>query len=465
MGKKLWDLIPDRTMQTLPFNNPTETWEKVCEELQNLISPDAYKRWFSPVNLIALEPDRLVLGVENSIYQYWIEENYLPQLRECVNLVTNKDLPVSFQQTNGIVPMVSEIGPVGHELKAESVVQTSNELVPRYIFDSYVVGLNNQFAHAAAIAVADAPAKIYNPLFVHGHVGLGKTHLMHAVGHRIATKKKNAKVVYVTSEQFTNEFVSAIQKGELVKFRKRFRQADALLIDDIQFFAGKERSQEEFFHTFNALFDGNKQIVLTSDCPPGDISNLEQRLVSRFEWGLTAELQPPDIETRLAILKAKAQKMNIMLGDTVLMFIAERVKANIRRLEGALNRVAAWAALNDKKISQAQVEELLKDFIQQEARNNVSIDLIQRRVAEGFDIRITDMTSKRRPNNIAFPRMVAMYLSRKLTHKSLQEIGEAFGGRDHGTVLHACKKIEAKLTADPGLRHHVQQLTQRLEST
>jgi len=450
-------------MQNSPFNNPIETWTKICEELKSLISPDAYLRWFSPVKLVALESDRLVLGVENSIYQYWIEENYLVQLRECVTLLTNKEIPITFEQANTLVPTISDIGPTGHELKQEFSITPTSDLVVRYQFETFVVGLNNQFAHAAAIAVADAPAKIYNPLFIHGHVGLGKTHLMHAVGHRIASKKKNAKIVYVTSEQFTNEFVSAIQKGELIKFRKRFRQADALLIDDIQFFAGKERSQEEFFHTFNALFDGNKQIVLTSDCTPADISNLEQRLVSRFEWGLTAELQPPDIETRLAILKAKAQKMQITLGDTVLMFIAERVKANVRRLEGALNRVAAWAALNDKKISQIQVEELLKDFIQQEARNKISIDLIQKRVAEGFDIRLTDMTSKRRPNNIAFPRMIAMYLSRKLTPKSLQEIGDAFGGRDHGTVLHAHKTIEQKIANDVALRHQIQQLIERME--
>ncbi|NJK91802.1 MAG: chromosomal replication initiator protein DnaA [Blastochloris sp.] len=450
-------------MQNQAFNDPTETWQKVCAELQKLISPDAYKRWFSPVKMISLEPEGLILGVDNSIYQYWIEENYLQQLHECLFQVTDRDVPIRFEHSNGVAPMVSEIGPQGHELQPEAQAKTNTELVSRYLFETYVVGVNNQFAHAAAVAVADAPAKIYNPLFIHGHVGLGKTHLMHAVGHRIASKKKNAKIVYVTSEQFTNEFVSAIQKGELVKFRKRFRQADALLIDDIQFFVGKERSQEEFFHTFNALFDGSKQIVMTSDCPPADISNLEQRLVSRFEWGLTAELQPPDIETRLAILKAKAQKMNVSLGDTVLMFIAQRVKANIRRLEGALNRVAAWAALNDKKISQEQVEELLKDFIQQESRNNISIDQIQRRVAEGFDIRVVDMTSKRRPNNIAFPRMIAMYLCRKLTIKSLSEIGEAFGGRDHGTVLHAYKTVEIKLSEDPGLRHQVQQLTQRLE--
>ncbi|MEM9400788.1 MAG: chromosomal replication initiator protein DnaA, partial [Verrucomicrobiota bacterium] len=349
------------------------------------------------------------------------------------------------------------------ELTKPRMAGNKNNLKVNYEFKSFVVGVNNQFAHAAALAVSESPARVYNPLFIHGSVGLGKTHLMHAIGHHIQKNNKNSRVIYVTSEQFTNEFIDAIQHGELVKFRKRYRQAEVLLIDDIQFFAGKDRSQEEFFHTFNALFDGNKQIVLSSDCPPSDVSNLEQRLVSRFEWGLTAELQPPDIETRLAILRSKAEKMQIRLGDSVLLFIAERVKANIRRLEGALNRVAAWAALNDRKITQNQVGELLKDFIQQEARQVVTIEGIQKRVAENFDIRMTDMTSKRRPANIAVPRMVAMYLSRKMTPKSLQEIGEAFGGRDHGTVLHACKTIEERINSNEKFRHSVESVTKKLE--
>ncbi|MEM9443711.1 MAG: chromosomal replication initiator protein DnaA [Verrucomicrobiota bacterium] len=443
-------------------------WNKVCHELQNLISPDAYQRWFSPITACGYESGRLTLGVDNSIYQYWIEENYLGQLKQAAELVIGQNVDVVFESTESS-PSPKEDSPKTENPIPVADVQSTRhkdyraKLKANYEFRSFVVGVNNQFAHAAALAVSESPSKVYNPLFIHGAVGLGKTHLMHAVGHHIIQRKPSAKVVYVTSEQFTNEFIDAIQHGELVKFRRRFRHAEVLLIDDVQFFSGKDRSQEEFFHTFNALFDGNKQIVLSSDAPPSDVSNLEQRLVSRFEWGLTAELQPPDIETRLAILRAKAQKIKVRLGDSVLLFIAERVKANIRRLEGALNRVAAWATLNDRKITQEQVEHLLKDFIQQEARQVITIEGIQKRVAERFDIRMTDMTSKRRPANIAVPRMVAMYLSRRLTAKSLQEIGDAFGGRDHGTVLHACKTVEGRINSDEKFRQSVDYVTTKLE--
>ena len=320
---------------------------------------------------------------------------------------------------------------------------------PRYTFESFVVGQNNQYAQAASKAVADAPAKTYNPLFLYGGVGLGKTHLMQSIGQAMLAKKKNQRVIYISSERFTNEFIDAIQNSSLVKFRKKYRLADVLLIDDIQFLAGKERSQEEFFHTFNALFDGHKQIVMSSDRPPSEIANLEHRLVSRFEWGLTAELQPPDIETRMAILHKKAEAMQIKLAPEIYEFLAKRIRTNVRRLEGALMRVASFASLSGKALTQDNVEHLLKDILQEEARRSVTVDQIQRRVAEHFDIRLADMTSKRRPANIAFPRQVAMYLARELTKSSLNEIGDAFGGRDHGTVLHAHRSGEE---AHPGRR-------------
>lgn len=455
------------------FFDDTEIWKQTCDELKKLISPDAYSRWFKPISLVDYQNGTATLGIKNSIYQYWIEENYITSLHSAFETVTGDHTKIEFRtiQDDGKIdtaPTKQAEEPKRRKPRSRNSnarkYADSIDLIPRYTFDTFVVGTNNEFAHAASIAVAQSPARTYNPLFIHGSVGLGKTHLMHAIGHHMLESAPSTKIVYVTSEQFTNEFVSAIQHGELANFRKRFRMADALLIDDIQFFAGKERSQEEFFHTFNALFDGNKQIVLTSDCPPSDVNKLENRLVSRFEWGLTAELQPPDIETRLAILNSKATKLNIFLSDEVLLFIAERVKANIRRLEGALNRVAAWAALNDRKIKQEQVEELLKDFIQEEARHIVTVDGIQRKVAESFDLRLSDMSSKRRPNNIAVPRMIAMYLSRKMTSNSLQEIGDAFGGRDHGTVLHAVKTIEAKLSSDPNLRQQVHLVTQQIES-
>jgi chromosomal replication initiator protein len=328
-------------------------------------------------------------------------------------------------------------------------------LNPRNSFETFVVGPNNEIAHAASLAVAQSPARTYNPLFIYGGVGLGKTHLMQAIGQYVWAKKKNTKVMYLSSELFINEFIDAIQHNNLVKFRKRYRQAELLLIDDIQFLGGKERSQEEFFHTFNTLFDGHKQIVLSSDRPASEIANLEHRLVSRFEWGLTAELQPPDVETRMAILRKKARVLQIKLEDQVFEFLANRIRTNVRRLEGALMRVASFASLSGKQLTQEVIEHLLKDILQEEARNSVTIEQIQRRVAEHFDVRLADMTSKRRPANIAFPRQVAMYLARELTKSSLNEIGEAFGGRDHGTVLHACKLVKKRMVEQDSIRQTI----------
>jgi chromosomal replication initiator protein len=452
--------------------NVEEAWENIRLELQKILSPDAFKRWFEPLRPLRIEGGRFVFGIENSIYRYWIQENYLEELKACIRFVMNRDLEAAFEMEEAERddhPHVSSgvkaaDGTVQFAVKENARESESPDtgIDARYTFDNFIVGINSQFAHAAALAVADAPARTYNPLFIHGQVGLGKTHLMLAIGNRIRERKKGSRIVYVTSESFTNEFITAIQRNEIQKFRKRYRNADALLIDDVQFFAGKERSQEEFFHTFNALFNGNKQIVLSSDSPPADVQ-IEQRLISRFEWGLTAELQPPDIETRLAILRSKADKMQVRFSDDILLFIAERIKANVRRLEGALTRVAALAAVQGKPINQQQVEDLLSDLIQQESRTAVTVELIQKRVAETYDLRLTDMTSKRRPNNIAIPRMIAMYLSRKMTGKSLQEIGDSFGGRDHGTVLHACRAIEQRMEKDGTFRHQVSSLTQKLE--
>jgi len=449
-----------------------QIWASICLELQQVVSVDAVARWFRPLCVQNYADQTLTLSSDNSIYQYWIEENYLPQLKAAATRVLGENVSILFHSHEAVALPIDgdkakvEPSRIKKELLAKPTphvpVDSRGCLNPRSTFESFVVGMNNQFAHAAAMAVAQAPARTYNPLFLHGSVGLGKTHLMQAVGHLIQQNKKHLKVFYVTSEQFTNDYISAIQHGELAKFRKSYRQVDVLLIDDIQFLAGKDRSQEEFFHTFNTLFDGSKQIVLTADSPPTEIANLEKRLTSRFEWGLTAELQPPDTETRLAILRHKMNAMPEKLSDPVLNFIAERVKTNVRRLEGALNRVAAFASLHGKAITVPQTEVLLRDLLQQESQQTVSIDVIQRRVAETYDLRLADMTSKRRPANIALPRMVAMYLSRRLTTASLNEIGDAFGGRDHGTVLHANRTIEEKMKGDEKLRRIVNYLAEKL---
>jgi chromosomal replication initiator protein len=333
---------------------------------------------------------------------------------------------------------------------------------PKSTFETFVVGNNNNFAHAAALAVAQAPGKSYNPLFVYGGVGLGKTHLLHAIGQHVSASKKGARVSYVSSERFTNEYIDAIQNNQLVRFRKRYRQSDVLLIDDIQFLAGKERIQEEFFHTFNALHESHKQIVLTCDRPAGEIQNLEQRLVSRFEWGLVTDLQPPDIETRIAILRKKAKSMGVDLPEEILNFLAQRIRANIRRLEGALTRVTSYALLTNRKLTIEVVEGLLREVLHEEGRFAINIEVIQKRVAEHFDIRLADMTSKRRPENIAFPRQIAMFLSRQMTESSLNTIGEAFGGRDHGTVLHACRLVKDRMEVDANVRQVVSYLEKQL---
>jgi chromosomal replication initiator protein len=458
---------------SLSSTQPSGIWDAICLELQQAVSADAVTRWFKPLSLDSCEKGTLNLRSDNSIYQYWIEENYLPQLTSAAAKVLGIPVTIRFGIPAAVegAPAIKPDAPRPRPVSRPSAVSSSpihdsrGTLNPRSTFASFVVGANNQFAHAAAKAVAEAPARTFNPLFLHGSVGLGKTHLMQAVGHLIQQNKKHLKVFYVTSEQFTNDYISAIQHGELAKFRKSYRQVDVLLIDDIQFLAGKDRSQEEFFHTFNTLFDGSKQIVVTADSPPTEIANIEKRLTSRFEWGLAAELQPPDAETRLAILRHKMAAMPEKLSDPILDFIAARVKTNVRRLEGALNRVAAFATLHGKSISLAQVEVLLRDLLQQEGQQNVSIDLIQRRVVETYDLRLADMTSKRRPANIALPRMVAMYLSRRLTTASLNEIGDAFGGRDHGTVLHANRTIETKMKSDENLRRIVTYLAEKLVAT
>lgn len=430
-------------------------WSQISSALKVEVGDGIFDRWFSTLRLAALDSREVVLQIPNSIYQVWIESNYSNQVHAALLSVLGAKRNVVFRVENGAVEekAVRPEPSVAVEESAEPVGATGVKgLNPHYLFETFVVGTNSEFAHAAALAVAKSPALTYNPLFIHGGVGLGKTHLLQAIGHHLAASRSGTKVAYVRSETFTNEFIHAIQTNSLVKFRRRYRQADILLIDDIQFLAGKERSQEEFFHTFNSLFEGRKQIVLSSDQPPSEISQLEQRLVSRFEWGLTAELQPPDMETRQAILRKKAAGLDVMLPAHVLEFLAHRIKSNVRRLEGALLRVASYSSLSGRPLTDESIEHLLRDVLQEEARRVVTVDQVQRKVAEHYDVRIADMTGKRRPAHIAFARQVAMFISRRQTKNSLQDIGEAFGGRDHGTVIHACRTVQARMEKEESLR-------------
>ncbi len=441
-------------------------WAQISSALRGELGDGVFDRWFSTLSLAGADAREVVLVIPNSIYQVWIESNYGAQLQAALMTVFGAKRKVSFRLANGPVAeavTVPDAASESLESPEPVAVAGARGLNPHYIFDTFVVGANSEFAHAASLAVAKSPARTYNPLFIHGGVGLGKTHLLQAIGHHLAASRRGTKVAYVRSETFTNEFINAIQTNSLVKFRRRYRQADILLIDDIQFLAGKERSQEEFFHTFNSLFEGRKQIVLSSDQPPSEIAQLEQRLVSRFEWGLTAELQPPDMETRLAILRKKAAGLDVNLPNHVLEYLAHRIKSNVRRLEGALLRVASFSSLSGRPLTDDSVEHVLRDILQEEARRAVSIDQVQRKVAEHYDVRLADMTSKRRPANIAFPRQIAMFISRRLTKSSLQDIGEAFGGRDHGTVIHACKTVQERMEKEESLRQVIRFLEGALQ--
>ena len=433
-----------------------------------MLNSDIYNLWFAPIQAVAIDGDSICLKVANDFCELWLKDNYLGLIQDVLMQTTGHPVKVVFR-VSGDLTGEARIDPKKTESRESDEPSERNSASrevgfnPRNTFDTFVVGNNNNFAHAAALAVAQAPGKSYNPLFLYGGVGLGKTHLLHAIGQHVLTHKKGARVAYVSSEKFTNEYIDAIQNNQMARFRRRYRQTDVLLIDDIQFLSGKERIQEEFFHTFNALHESHKQIVLTCDRPAGEIQNLEHRLVSRFEWGLVTDLQPPDRETRMAILRKKEKSMGVELPDEIVDFLAVRIRSNIRRLEGALIRVASYASLTGKKLTVEMVEALLHDVLHEEGRFSINIESIQKRVAEHFDIRLADMTSKRRPENIAFPRQIAMFLSRLLTDSSLNVIGEAFGGRDHGTVMHACRLVKDRMEIDASVRQVVHYLEKQLQ--
>jgi chromosomal replication initiator protein len=442
-------------------------WNSAREHLRSKLNNDTYNMWFAPLRACGIDGNNVTLEAANEFSGVWLKDNYLSLLQDAFAAAAGRQLQVKFKIAAGNAPAPDATTPAPVKTKAPEPAherQTNSELHfnPKNTFESFVVGNNNNFAYAAALAVAQAPGKSYNPLFLYGGVGLGKTHLLHAIGQHVSGNKKGARVAYLSSEKFTNEYIDGIQNNQLAKFRKKYRQTDVLLIDDIQFLAGKERIQEEFFHTFNALHESHKQIVLTCDRPASEIQGLEHRLVSRFEWGLVTDLQPPDVEMRLAILQKKAQIMGVTLSDDIMNFLANRIRTNVRRLEGALIRVASYASLTGKKLTIEVVEGLLREVLHEEGRFSINIEVIQKKVAEHFDIRLADMTSKRRPENIAFPRQIAMYLSRQMTESSLNTIGEAYGGRDHGTVLHACRLVKDRMEVDANVRQVVHYLEKQL---
>jgi chromosomal replication initiator protein len=452
------------------YANARTLWSSVQDQLQALLKPDIYALWFEPIRPVSLDGDCLRLEVRDDFCAMWLTDNYLDLLRSVASQVAVRPIKLEFEVGTGLPATVVPTLPVPAEEPARPEPRSSGAngrhadvpFNPSNTFSTFVVGSNSQMAHSASIAVAQCPGRSYNPLFLFGGVGLGKTHLLNAIGQEVVAHRKNAKVAYLSCERFTNEFIDGLQNNSLAKFRRRYRQVDCLLVDDIQFLAGKERIQEEFFHTFNTLHEARKQIVLSCDKPPSEIPGLEQRLISRFEWGLTADLQPPDVETRLAILRQKEAVLGVHLDPKILQFLADRIRTNVRRLEGALVRVASFTQLTGRPMRLDDVENLLREILQEESRRAITFEVIQKRVAEHYDIRLADMTSKRRPENIAFPRQVAMFLCRTLTEGSLSLIGDAFGGRDHGTVLHAVRAVKNRMEVDSQVRQTVGYLEKQL---
>lgn len=454
-------------------------WESTNQQLKNLFPADIYDMWFSDLVCAQESRSKIVLEAGSEFNAIWIENNFLDVISQQARSFAGSPVEITIEVSKSgenldkaVERETSQRDRVGASAKdtprdhyLQSAPPAHRSLLnPRNTFDNFVVGSGNQLAHAASIAVANAPGRAYNPLFVFGETGLGKTHLMHAVAHQMLINNPTARIAYISTEKFTNEFIHAIRENKLAKFRKFYRNVDALLVDDIHFLSGKESTQEEFFHTFNDLFESGRQIFLASDRPANEIEKLETRLVSRFQWGLVSDIQAPDFETRVAILRNKAASMKIELDDEILDFLAERVSRNVRRMEGALTRIAGYDALIDRKIDLDSVERLLGDLLQEEATSKVTVEQIQQKVADYYKIRLSELVGRRRMSQIVFPRQVAMYISRTLTSDPLKAIGDAFGGRDHGTVIHACKQVENMMEQDGSVKRSVDYLIKQLSS-
>ncbi len=452
------------------FTLTPTVWDRVCEVLVKRLGEDNFQRCFSGTSARLADDGRFIITVPNPIHQLWIESNHTAAVADAVAEITGVPAIIEFHVASEPQPSIPSYAPMP-ELKAARVNATDTApirffseagLNAKFNFDSYVIGTNSSYSVAVARAVAEKPGRIYNPLFFYGPTGLGKTHLMQAIGQEVLARKPRANVRYVTSEQFTNEFVEAIKKQTFSQFRQKFRKLDVLLIDDVHFFEGKDSTQEEFFHTFNELFNNAKQIVLASDRPPSEIKNLESRLVSRFEWGLATQIQVPDFETRIAILRRKQSDFNVSLDSWILDFMAQHIRANVRKLEGALMRVAAHVSLEGAVATESALATLLHDVIDEDKSKTVTVDRIQRIIATHYDLRVSDLTGPRRPKNIAEARQVAMYLTRTLTKLPLVQIGDEFGGRDHGTVIHACKVVSNNLNASNDFKRTLDSLAGKI---
>jgi chromosomal replication initiator protein len=432
-------------------------WDAVLSRIETKVNRHSFYTWFKPTSFVSEEGAALRVRVPNTLFRDWLTKHYSAVLDEALTEVDRKGTEVAFVTDDAIASAVAPPPPEVPASSAETFAAESEPepeddnqvggLAPRYSFDTFIVGSSNQFAHAACRAVAEAPSRSYNPLFIYGGVGLGKTHLMHAIGHYVLNHLKSLKLTYISSERFMNEMINAVRYDRILDFRERYRSVDVLLVDDIQFLAGKEGTQTEFFHTFNALYDSQKQIVISSDCPPHEIPALEERLRSRFEWGLIADIQPPDLETKVAILKKKAETEGVPLPDNVAIYIAGKIKSNIRELEGSLIRLIAYASLTGREISLPLAQDVLRNVLQHDERA-VTIEGIQKFVSDYYQLKHGELKSRNNSKSIAMPRQIAMYLCKTLTNASLPEIGKSFGGKHHSTVIHSIRKIEALRQSD-----------------
>jgi chromosomal replication initiator protein len=414
-------------------------WDEVLQKVEGKVNPHSFATWFRPTQFQELSGGRLVVRVPNTQFRDWLARNYLGVISEALFELGRDQVQVAFE---------TEALPAAGETPSERDGAAIATLNPKYTFESFVVGSSNQFAHAAARAVAEIPSKSYNPLFLYGGVGLGKTHLMHAIGHYIQARNRQLNLLYISTDRFINEMINAIRFDRLPAFRQKFRLVDVLLVDDVQFIAGKDRTQEEFFHIFNALHDSQRQIVISSDCPPRQIPTIEERLHSRFEWGLIADIQPPDIETKVAILRKKAEAERVEVPENVTLFIASKVKTNIRELEGSLIRLIAYASLTGRDIDLPLAQEVLRELLHTEEKP-ITPEMIQKFVADHYNVKLTELKAKNNSKSVAVPRQIAMYLTKTLTDASLPEIGKLFGGKHHSTVIHSVRKIDTMRKRDP----------------
>ncbi len=439
----------------------TSSWEKVRSVLARELSDQSFKSWFSPVRCLEMNDTTVTLGVPDTYYGQWLKDHYQELISSSLEEVLGSRRNIEYQ----VIAQPAGPRPTLDKVAKQKFVSDMQELEmnSKYNFQDFVVGPGNRFAHAAALAVCEAPARQYNPLFIYGPVGLGKTHLMQAIAHEIRKRNQDFRVLYISSEKFTNQLISAIQTRTTQQFRNKYRTLDLILIDDIHFIAGKEATQEEFFHTFNVLYDAHKQIVVSSDRPPKEIPGLEERLVSRFGWGLVTDIQPPDFETRVAILKKKMEKETVVVPDEVAYFVASKIRSNIRELEGAMIRVVACCVLTGQALDLKLAQHVLRDSLKEEEQK-IGIEQIQRSVAEYFNLKVSDLRAKRRSRSVVGPRQIAMYLIRSLTTHSFPEIGEYFGGRDHTTVLYAYNKVGREIEHNPHLEKTLEEIKELLKT-